>query len=265
MDVLVYENVLGIDKVYVKLISRPEGDPIDLMFALAKKSVKIDQPLFIPEFLNKFTREQKIKFLIDVVFKRGHKGILEHLNYTFEIWGVSRSMTHQAVRNRIASFLEGSLRYVNVVKGTYRYIVPMALRGNSPELIAARAEYHEDVKQMIGMTKKWYDKGIALGLPEFRATELARTTIPHNACTTYGFTMNVAALVMLAQKRECERAEDEFRSVASPIITALKAEIPGFLDHIGPTCQMYGYCPEGKSCCGKAPTLDMLLESYHHN
>lgn len=270
-------KVEGIDKVYVKLINYPGVDPIDLMFATAKKSVKIDQPLFTPEYLSKTTREDKIKFLKTVIFGSGHKSIMEHLSFTFEIWGVSRSMTHQAVRNRIASYLEGSLRYVDPVKDVFRYIVPMSLR--KPGLEDLRTEYEMDMRRQAELYKKWKDIGLnELRLPEGKANELGRTTLPHSSCTTYTFTMNLASIVLLANKRDCVRAEEEFRNVVSPVIDLvdnflvygtvdvyepyLDVNPVKFIDNLGAYCKMYGYCPEGKLSCGKYPTLDQLKKSH---
>ena len=268
-------KVEGIDKVYVKLINYPGVDPIDLMYATAKKSVKIDQPLFTLEYLSKTTREEKIKFLKGVVFGSGHKSIMEHLSFTFEIWGVSRSMTHQAVRNRIASYLEGSFRYVDPTKGIFKYIVPMALR--KPGLEHLRAEYEKDMIKQAELYKKWKNIGLTeLNLDEGKANELGRTTLPHSSCTTYTFTMNLASIVLLAMKRDCVRAEEEFRSVVSPVIEAVNNfllhgiskedytdVVPvKFIENLGAYCKMVGYCPEGKLSCGKYPTLDMLKESH---
>ena len=44
----------------------------------------------------------------------GHESPLEHVTFTFAIEGVSRTLTHQLVRHRIASlFAMQSQRYVN--------------------------------------------------------------------------------------------------------------------------------------------------------
>ena len=42
----------------------------------------------------------------------GHFSTLEHASYTFSIEGVSRALTHQLVRHRLASFNQQSQRYV---------------------------------------------------------------------------------------------------------------------------------------------------------
>ena len=46
--------------------------------------------------------------------KSGHLSILEHLSMTFLIENVSRSLTHQLVRHRIASYSQESQRYTKV-------------------------------------------------------------------------------------------------------------------------------------------------------
>lgn len=53
--------------------------------------------------------------------KQGHTSILEHVNFTFEIDGISRSCLAQLTRHRIASYSVESMRYVkyNNVGFTY--------------------------------------------------------------------------------------------------------------------------------------------------
>lgn len=258
--------VKGIDEVYVNIINGPSEDPIDVIFAIAKKSVKIDKPTFTKEYLSKFTREEKIKFILNVAFKMGHRGILEHIYFTMEIWGVSRSMTHQAVRNRIASFLEGSLRYCNPVEEEFRYIVPMDLRGDDVKLTYLQEEFSKDMETIAKLYKKWYFVGKDLGLSDGNCKELGRTVLPQCSCTTYTFTMNVASLIMFLNKRKCVRAEKEFRMTADSIHNALKqTSLHDIFDVSGSHCEQFGYCPEGGYSCGKYPTISQLLDNFHNN
>jgi thymidylate synthase (FAD) len=43
----------------------------------------------------------------------GHKSPLEHVQITIHISGISRALSHQLVRHRIASYSQMSQRYVN--------------------------------------------------------------------------------------------------------------------------------------------------------
>ena len=56
------------------------------------------------------------------VVKRGHESVIEHVSFTFRIEGVSRALTHQLVRHRIASYSQRSQRYVD--EGEFEYVMP---------------------------------------------------------------------------------------------------------------------------------------------
>ena len=44
----------------------------------------------------------------------GHHSVIEHAVFTFSVEGVSRALTHQLVRHRVASFSQQSQRYVSM-------------------------------------------------------------------------------------------------------------------------------------------------------
>ena len=55
---------------------------------------------------------ERIKSVLTTIMSSGHFSTLEHASYTFAVDGVSRALTHQLVRHRIASFNQQSQRYV---------------------------------------------------------------------------------------------------------------------------------------------------------
>ena len=59
--------------------------------------------------------------MISEITVMGHHSVIEHASYTFSIEGVSRALTHQLVRHRIASFSQQSQRYVSIKEPTYRH------------------------------------------------------------------------------------------------------------------------------------------------
>ena len=60
---------------------------------------------------------ERIQSVLSTIMKSGHFSTLEHVSYTFAIDGVSRAMTHQLVRHRLASFNQQSQRYVKFKDG----------------------------------------------------------------------------------------------------------------------------------------------------
>ena len=53
---------------------------------------------------------------LDVALSGGHRSVLEHASFTFEIEGVSRALLAQLTRHRVASFSVESQRYVGYRK-----------------------------------------------------------------------------------------------------------------------------------------------------
>lgn len=99
-------------KLSVELISKP---PMDL----AAKAAKICYAKDIGTInMTKGEADEFMNMLVEI----GHESPLEHMNFTFLIRGVSRSLTHQLVRHRIASYSQRSQRYVNEM--AFGYVVP---------------------------------------------------------------------------------------------------------------------------------------------
>jgi len=71
--------------------------------------------------------KEKMEKLIQEIVKRGHLSILEHISFTFSISGVSRVLTHQLVRHRLASYSQQSQRYVKISPNV---IIPPKIKKN---------------------------------------------------------------------------------------------------------------------------------------
>ena len=56
--------------------------------------------------------DEAVRKVLKTVITSGHTSTLEHASYTFAIDGVSRALTHQLVRHRLASYNQQSQRYV---------------------------------------------------------------------------------------------------------------------------------------------------------
>lgn len=72
--------------------------------------------------------EEKTKKPLDMLMTYGHHSPIEHVSFTFAIEGISRSLTHQLVRHRVASYSQQSQRYVKL-EG-FEYIIPPDIEKN---------------------------------------------------------------------------------------------------------------------------------------
>ena len=176
----------------------------------------------------------------------GHEAVLEHWSATFAVSGVSRALTHQLVRHRVASYSQQSQRYVDM--DGFDYVVP--------ESILNRPDSLEQFKWGMKAIQKVYKTLLAYGID----MEDARYILP-NACTTNIIvSMNARQLRHFFALRCCTRAQKEIRELADKMLELVKEVAPTIFENAGPSCVQAGYCPEGKRSCGRAMTLGKMLD-----
>lgn len=212
---------------------------------LCYSAVGIDK---IKEDLN---GEKAEKFL-DMLMSYGHESPIEHVSFTFAVEGVSRTLTHQLVRHRIASYSQQSQRYVKLDQ--FEYIVPPEIEKNENAkkiYVEAMKNSQKTYNELADILKKKYiDKGMNLAAAEKKAIEDARYVFP-NACETkIMLTMNARSLNNFFKHRCCNRAQWEIRSLANEMLKQVKNVAPTLFKYSGPSC-IGGQCPEGKMTCGK--------------
>ena len=233
----------------VKLISHtPEPEKL---IAAAAKLCYSQTPA--SEIMDNLTDEQVDKFL-NVLMNMGHASPIEHVNFTFSVEGVSRSLTHQLVRHRHASYSQKSQRYVT--EGQFDYIVPPEIAVDPfsaaiywHAMLDAQHAYDELVERLIGS-----------GRTEKEAYEDARYVLP-NACETkIVVTMNVRELLHFFNVRGCNRAQWEIRELAYQMWLLCLDVAPNLFKNAGPSC-LNGKCPEGAMSCGKSEEVRNKLSS----
>ena len=176
----------------------------------------------------------------------GHEAVLEHWSATFAVSGVSRALTHQLVRHRVASYSQESQRYVDM--DGFDYVVPESI-SNHPDSL-------EQFKWGMKAIQKVYKTLLAYGID----MEDARYILP-NACTTNIIvSMNARQLRHFFALRCCNRAQKEIRELADKMLELVKEVAPTIFENAGPSCVQAGYCPEGKRSCGRAVTLGKMLD-----
>lgn len=165
----------------------------------------------------------------------GHLSVVEHATFTFSVSGVSRALTHQLVRHRIASFSQQSQRYVS-------------MRGPSfvtPHTVEADPEALRVFDETMDAIWDAYSKLEAMGIP----AEDARYLLPNGCTTNITITMNARELLHFFSLRCCNRAQWEIREMADQMLALCKEVSPVIFANAGPAC-VRGPCPEGKKSCG---------------
>jgi thymidylate synthase (FAD) len=187
--------------------------------------------------------------ILDVVLPSGHHSVIEHSSYTFSVEGVSRSLTHQLVRHRVASFSQQSQRYIRF--DTPDFIIPPKVERNP--------EARELFLKAMDRVWKEYNTLVAQGIPE----EDARYVLPNAAANNITITMNARELLHFFKIRCCTRAQWEIRDLADRMLALVKPTAPRVFRDAGASCVALGYCPETE-CCGLAPRLDDIKQAYEN-
>ncbi len=217
----------------VKLIGyTPDPEKIPAMAA------KLTHSKTKPENLDK-SSDKELNEILKYVLKAGHTSVIEHTSFTFAISDVSRSLTHQLVRHRIASYAQQSQRYVDFKEPNY--VIPPTIAKN------------KDMKEAYEKTmdKIWeeYNKLLELGIPQ----QDSRFVLPNAACTNIIVTMNARSLMNFFELRTCMHAQWEIRKLANKMLVIVKKVAPIIFKDAGPTCKTKGYCPENKKDCPLYP------------
>ena len=179
--------------------------------------------------------EEKVREMVRKMVKIGHGSTLEHASFTFGIEGVSRVLTHQLVRHRIASYDQQSQRYV--AAHGFQYITPPTI-AERPE---AKAKYEALMETIRGV----YDELTEMGVPK----EDARYVLANATETKILVTMNARSLMHFFNLRCCNRAQWEIREMAHRMLELAKPTAPFVFMDAGAPC-IRGNCPEGKMTCG---------------
>lgn len=193
-------------------------------------------PVGVDELENKLD-DEAVNKLVRFVIKNGHLSTTEHIYFTFGIEGVSRALSHQLVRHRIASYNQQSQRYVKF-KENYEYIIPDSIKNDE--------KIKEKYINFISDIHKFYTEMLDAGIE----AEDARYILPNASETKLIVTMNARELMHFFTLRCCNRAQTEIRELAKTMLKSVKKVAPIVFENAGPNCLRMP-CPEGKYSCGK--------------
>ena len=198
------------------------------------------------EELSERMDDADVRRMVRMMVESGHGTTIEHVSFTFGAEGVSRTLTHQLVRHRIASFDQQSQRYV--AAHGFQYITPPTIAANP----AAKAKYDAIIAQI----RTTYNELTELGIPK----EDARYVLANATETKIVITMNARSLRHFFNLRCCNRAQWEIRALANAMLAEVKEVAPTLFRNAGASCVETGRCPEGRMACGKLAEMLKLRE-----
>lgn len=211
-------------------------DP-DLLVALAARRCYSNRGANTIE--SGFTAEETER-MINLLRQRGHLSPFEHVNFTFSADGISRALSHQLVRHRLASYSQESQRYVNYLKlKEIPNIVPPKIAENSEALEV----YNKAMEESLNAYRRMVELGIA--------PEDARYIFPNAVETKIVFSMNARSLFNFFEQRCCIKAQWEIRQLAQEMLLALRKVAPLIFKYAGAPCCLAKnpYCRENDEKC----------------
>lgn len=227
----------------VKLLGMvPEVEKIIAASAKSTRSESADK------IVDTLTLEEARKY-VGGILAMGHESISEYAFYIFSVTGVSRVLTHQLVRHRIASYLQMSGRYTDLTDADY--IVPPEIRRNEKALKIYQKGL-EDAKQR-------YTDLLEMNIKK----EDARFVLPDSISTNIVVGMNARALNNFLGFRLCNTAQWEIRELAEKILKIVKEKNPSLFWAVHRPCVIRGVCPQKPGCnYDKTPAFKLEREKY---
>ena len=179
--------------------------------------------------------DEKQQALVRKVIESGHGSTIEHVNFTFAISGVTRTLSHQLVRHRAGTaFDQQSQRYVKF-RGRENYTVPRSItEGDLPDDLAERFQ------QAIDANLDLYGQLLQAEVP----AEDARFIFPNAMQTNLVMTVNLRQLIHMSGLRLCTMAQWEIRQLFKQIRHEVFRVSPFFGSFLAPKCIPLGYCDE---------------------
>lgn len=157
------------------------------------------------------------KFIANII-KRGHESVLEHVSITFNVI-TERSVSHEWVRHRIASYSQESTRYVKYDNDNMEFIEPIELVDTEGYKFWKRACLQSE-NAYINMMKSGH-----------KAQE-ARAVLNNSLKTQLCVTMNFRSLRNFLQLRCDKSAHPHIKQLAIPLLLYLQQKIPVVFDDI---------------------------------
>lgn len=162
------------------------------------------------------------------IIAQGHESVLEHVQVSFYIEGVSRTLTHELVRHRHLNYSQLSQRYVDEAEA--KFVVPPRYLEDE-QMMNFFSDYQKEVTQLYSvMVKELSEKGV----PRKKAREAARSVLPNSTETKIVVSGNCRAWRDFLKKRMHPAADAEIQRLAVVIFDELMLQLPSIFTDLTP-------------------------------
>lgn len=185
-------------------------------------------------FSPKRTQNREAERYFKNIMESGHGSVLEHANYSFLLYGLSRSLTHELIRHRAGfGFSQLSQRYVS--GRVLRFVERPEFQdgGKFHQMFLARidrayGEYHQLADALLAEQ----EQGVAILSAEAKTdlrkkvNQAARGLLPNETETIMVITGNVRAWRHVIEMRASDHSELEIRALAVRLFLCLQQVEP---------------------------------------
>jgi thymidylate synthase (FAD) len=207
-------------------------DPVKL--PPAEKLVKVAGQTCYMSFGPKRTWNKEAQKYLNNIIYSGHGSVMEHANFSFLIWGVSRSFTHELVRHRAGcAYSQQSQRYVS--GRVLRFVEREEYQKDKKLHRMFEDRIDNAYKTYTEMAAYLYDKQakgekILSGEEQTdlrkKVQQVARSVLPNETEAPIVVTANVRAWRHMINMRASSHAEVEIRRVFFNIYKILRKMSP---------------------------------------
>ena len=180
------------------------------------------------------TQNEKAASYFERLTSAGHGSVLEHASFSFLLYGISRSVTHELVRHRAgAGFSQISQRYVS--GSVLRFVERPEYQEDEDlhRLFEKRADRaaagYEEMARLLLERQEVGDSRLSADHKtdaRKKVQQTARSLLPNETEAPMVFTGNVRALRHIIEMRADAHAESEIRNLALRLFLCLRTMDP---------------------------------------
>lgn len=160
--------------------------------------------------------DESAEVFVRKLIERGHESVLEHESITVR-FVCDRSISHEIVRHRLASYSQESQRYVRY-NGDIEFI--------NPRMPNAKA--YEAWQELCERAEETYKELLSYGVQP----QQARSVLPNSTKTEIIMTANLREWRHFLRLRTSTAAHPQMRELTVPLLHELQRQIPVVFDDI---------------------------------
>lgn len=152
---------------------------------------------------------------ISKLVSQGHESVIEHINYTFRVTGVSRALLQELARHRHISLSVQSTRWaLKKFAGKNERVEPIL---QNAELTYAQLAVIDELNDVSDSLEYWIEKAVSLNIPN----DITKYFIQESLPTKLILTLNARELRHILTLRTSKRALKEFQLLCGRIYNSL--------------------------------------------